>query len=60
MKKFIIADHTSNTGKEYIADDHSNTGDETSAMVFETEAEAEKYIRDSNWSSWAYVIEMEL
>jgi len=43
---YLIADQTSNSGKEYISDDHSNTGDETSAKLFKTEEEAKAYITE--------------
>ena len=56
---YLIADQTSNSGKEYISDDHSNTGDETSAKLFKTEEEAKAYITEQNWSDWAYVTTME-
>jgi|GEM_PF-3640514 len=56
---FLIADQTSNSGKEYISDDHSNTGDKTSAKLFKTEEEAKAYITEQNWSDWAYVTTME-
>jgi len=56
---FLIADSTSNTGKEYISEDGSNTGDETSAKLFKTEEETKDYINSQDWSDWAYVTTME-
>ena len=56
---FLIADSTSNTGKEYISEDHSNTGDQTSAKLFKTEEDAKDHINSQDWGDWAYVTAME-
>jgi len=56
---FLIADSSSNTGKEYISEDHSNTGDETSAKLFKTEDETKDWIKSQGFGDWAYVTTME-
>jgi hypothetical protein len=53
--QFLICDKTENSGKPYIAECGSNTGDPESAMKFDSKKDAEKYIKDNEWSEWAYV-----
>ena len=56
---YLVADSSSNTGKEYISEDHSNTGDETSAKLFKTEDDAKDWIKSQGFGDWAYVTTME-
>ena len=56
---YLIADSSSNTGREYISEDHANTGDETSAKLFKTEDEAKGWVMSQGFGDWAYVTTME-
>lgn len=53
--QFLICDKTQNSFKPYISECGSNTGDPETAMKFKTKKQAEKYIKENNWTEWAYV-----
>ena len=56
-KEFIIYDNSDNSSKPYIGIQDNNTGDIDTAKVFDSEDEAEDYIKFNNWENFASVIE---
>ncbi len=60
FETFVIADTTSNTDRIYIDCNGENCELEENAMIFETEKEAEEYIKTSEWSEWASVTNSDL
>lgn len=55
--QYIIFDKSDNSSKPYISLSHNNCGDIESAMTFDSKLEAEEYIEDNEWGSWASVFE---
>jgi hypothetical protein len=54
-KHYVICDNTNNDNRPYITDNHENTGTIEGAIKFDSLEEANNYIKDNNWESWAYV-----
>lgn len=56
-QNFIIADNFS--GKYFVTYENRLTADASTATIFNSEEEAQKYINESNFNDWAYVTTLE-
>ncbi len=61
--KFVIMDTTNNQHFEaFVGEDGNITGLRENALIFESEADAQEYLKvnEPNWKIWAAIIEFEL
>lgn len=54
-KVYLIIDNSANSGKTYIGDSNSNVELLENAIHFDSELEADNYIKEHNWEDWASV-----